>query len=36
MNPAVAAKIFAWLVFNLQAPIDAPRTRWLHRDRGAP
>jgi hypothetical protein len=35
-EPGGGGQDFAWLIFNLQASIDAPQTRWLHRDRGAP
>jgi hypothetical protein len=34
-EPGGGGQDFAWLIFNLQTLIDSPRTRWLHRDRGA-
>jgi hypothetical protein len=35
-EPGGGGQDFAWLVFNRRATIDVPRTKWLHRDGGAP
>jgi hypothetical protein len=35
-EPGGGGQDFCWLVFNLRATIDAPRTRWLRRDGAAP
>lgn len=34
-EPHGGGQDFCWLIFNKQATPDAPRTRWLHRDRVA-
>jgi hypothetical protein len=33
-DPGGGGQDFAWLVFNKKTTIDAPCTKWLHRDGG--
>jgi hypothetical protein len=35
-EPHGGGQDFVWLIFNVQTTVDAPRTKWLHRDGGTP